>query len=831
MVGLHAHQHSLPAPRHDFEAEAAAQHQLAAAEAADPLSGNGQIDSGNGSDEKVGAMVQSSMPDSSEVASTSAAHGVSNLLVPKIHEDGTNGTGTVTVQVKETSLKRSGAPIISHTFNSGMYRKVEVRSHDLLPHLIETARLREIANKERAQAAGVVFPLNSGASSPHASSDNNNNTNNNESASGGASASGMDASNEESSAAFSGSPAGMTHNGAGTPTAASAAAASRAMGDGRITPPMHPRIPQHLSNTHSLSNVHASPLTTQTSGGAAPAGLASSASVDTGLAQQSQPTIASIVSPAAAAVAAVNFVRRMSRAVHDSKTPQARAFDRRYPPLINWIQIPRADRHTMQIIGKHFRISDKQVDEVLSLDQLPSVDGYDNNLCFVFHMQGLLDEEKGPAGVIEEQMSVIFLHELQTVITINESAKLSDCFERILAKLSFERSKIRLLNDASFLCYSFVDAVVDYTFPILEKYSRRINWLEKDMLSFEPVQDHMDESGVIKSNLLAVRMNLWRLRELLTELIQDEYNCISTESKKYMRDVYIHTENMVEVVESQLEGCTGLLSIYNNFQGGKTNTTVAVLTNLSAVLLPAQFLTGVYGMNFKVFPELVWEWSYLLFWVVVVTIGIGTAIFLWKQGEPMKRKEVPQHLKESGKTLKRRTSVSSIKMGFDTEPSTIPRGPFRGAAAESKRILGHGGQSSSALVRAVGVMGSGDMASPSSGAATIGSPSSVGSPSSQAANTPLLPPPASSPTTASSSSSSSATAPSSSGPSRRPLMIGAPAAAPPLISAVSARLLTGKDNFGVELPSRSGGRSTSPLPPIIPPAGSRYEVPGVVHEH
>jgi Mg2+ and Co2+ transporter CorA len=169
------------------------------------------------------------------------------------------------------------------------------------------------------------------------------------------------------------------------------------------------------------------------------------------------------------------------------------------------------------------------------------------------------------------------------VITINESAKLAECFERILAKLSFERSKIRLLNDgthsfislphsfihvlridhtdwfidaineiASFLCYSFVDAVVDYTFPILEKYARRINWLEKDMvidihhsmdaymawpcihyyiyvipmlcahvqLSFEPTQEHMDESGVIKANLLGVRMNLWRLRELLTELIQ-----------------------------------------------------------------------------------------------------------------------------------------------------------------------------------------------------------------------------------------------------------------------------------------------------------------------
>jgi hypothetical protein len=243
-------------------------------------------------------------------------------------------------------------------------------------------------------------------------------TNSNESASGGASASGMDASNDEQSAAFSNSPAGIQHNG-GTPRAGTPTAAGRGIGDGRITPPLHPRMPTHGSHP-SLSGVVAAVLAQNTSGGASAAanGLAASASVDTGLAQHAAATVGtgSMTNPAAAAVAAVNFVRRVSRAHHDAKTPQARAFDRRHPPLINWIQIPRADRATMKVIGKHFKLSDKQVDDVLSLDQLPSVDGYDNNLCFVFHMQGLCTHITHSNHANTWLLSMSLLHSIRRLI-------------------------------------------------------------------------------------------------------------------------------------------------------------------------------------------------------------------------------------------------------------------------------------------------------------------------------------------------------------------------------------------------------------------------------
>jgi magnesium transporter len=38
--------------------------------------------------------------------------------------------------------------------------------------------------------------------------------------------------------------------------------------------------------------------------------------------------------------------------------------------------------------------------------------------------------------------------------------------------------------------------------------------------------------------------------------------------------------------------------------------------------MPMTFLAGVYGMNFKHFPELEWRWAYPLFWTVNLAIAV-----------------------------------------------------------------------------------------------------------------------------------------------------------------------------------------------------------------
>jgi magnesium transporter len=52
-----------------------------------------------------------------------------------------------------------------------------------------------------------------------------------------------------------------------------------------------------------------------------------------------------------------------------------------------------------------------------------------------------------------------------------------------------------------------------------------------------------------------------------------------------------------------------------------------VLTIIGTIFIPLTFVAGVYGMNFRHFPEIEWVWGYPFFWVIC--IATATTMFVW----------------------------------------------------------------------------------------------------------------------------------------------------------------------------------------------------------
>ena len=57
-----------------------------------------------------------------------------------------------------------------------------------------------------------------------------------------------------------------------------------------------------------------------------------------------------------------------------------------------------------------------------------------------------------------------------------------------------------------------------------------------------------------------------------------------------------------------LSTARGLGEYYRAVQEDRMNRTLYILTLVTSVFVPAQFLTGLYGMNFEVMPELTWRY-------------------------------------------------------------------------------------------------------------------------------------------------------------------------------------------------------------------------------
>ena len=59
------------------------------------------------------------------------------------------------------------------------------------------------------------------------------------------------------------------------------------------------------------------------------------------------------------------------------------------------------------------------------------------------------------------------------------------------------------------------------------------------------------------------------------------------------------------------------------------NEVMYVLTMVTTIFVPAQFPSGVYGMNFRHIPELEFKYGYLVFWIAVV-FTMSSALIYFK---------------------------------------------------------------------------------------------------------------------------------------------------------------------------------------------------------
>jgi len=103
---------------------------------------------------------------------------------------------------------------------------------------------------------------------------------------------------------------------------------------------------------------------------------------------------------------------------------------------------------------------------------------------------------------------------------------------------------------------------------------------------------------------------VWPLREVISGLERTESDLIHDEISIYLRDLYDHTIQVIDSVETYQDILSGMLDLYLSSVSNKMNEVMKVLTMFASIFIPLTFMAGIYGMNFKFMPELEWRWGY-----------------------------------------------------------------------------------------------------------------------------------------------------------------------------------------------------------------------------
>jgi magnesium transporter len=135
----------------------------------------------------------------------------------------------------------------------------------------------------------------------------------------------------------------------------------------------------------------------------------------------------------------------------------------------------------------------------------------------------------------------------------------------------------------------------------------------------------------MKRELLLLRKSVWPLRELLGAMQRTDAELIQPGTRVYLRDVYDHTVQILDIIESFRDVVSGMMDIYLSSVSNRMNAAMKVLTVIATVFIPLSFITGVFGMNFEYFPELTWAWAYPWgFWAIILA-SVAGMLYVFKK--------------------------------------------------------------------------------------------------------------------------------------------------------------------------------------------------------
>ncbi|RNI14627.1 magnesium and cobalt transport protein CorA [Methanohalophilus sp. RSK] len=279
-----------------------------------------------------------------------------------------------------------------------------------------------------------------------------------------------------------------------------------------------------------------------------------------------------------------------------------------------WINVDGLHQtELIESIGKIFGVHPLVLEDILNTNQRPKTESYDD---YIYVTIRTLFYERLENAVNSDQISIILGNNF--ILSFQEMG--TDLFKQIRQRMERPAGNIRK-RGIDYLTYSLLDSIVDNYYLLLEDIGEEIERLEDELIK-EPAPATLQSIHELKREMIILRRSLWPLREIIVSLQRDESGLIRESTGIYLRDLYDHSIQVIETVETYREMLSGMQDLYISTVSNRMNEVMKVLTIIATIFIPLTFIAGIYGMNFEYMPELKWEWGYPAVMIFMATISV-----------------------------------------------------------------------------------------------------------------------------------------------------------------------------------------------------------------
>ena len=186
------------------------------------------------------------------------------------------------------------------------------------------------------------------------------------------------------------------------------------------------------------------------------------------------------------------------------------------------------------------------------------------------------------------------------VLTYRHSA----CEEIETIKNAFKARINHLHKNSTMLFHTIVDHIIDGYQTVVDNFDIKIDKLSNKIFK-DPSQQKITLSLIsIKELLTEVRSIVVAEEGMFLNVSKGFYSLLNDEETIFFKDIYDHLSKILDKIDKQSNTISNLFIAQMNLSTQKLNELIKFLTIISAVLLPANVIGGIFGMNFKNMPPL-----------------------------------------------------------------------------------------------------------------------------------------------------------------------------------------------------------------------------------
>jgi magnesium transporter len=311
-----------------------------------------------------------------------------------------------------------------------------------------------------------------------------------------------------------------------------------------------------------------------------------------------------------------------------------------------WIDVLNPTREDIEpLLEEWFRFHELAAEDALSATTLPKYDSFARYDFFVFRTIAF----NVTAHRVESEKLSCFLGK-NFLFTIHRDPL--DAIDAVWNRMPQDQRIMQ--RGVDFILYAVLDYLVDQHFPLLEQIEDRLDEIH-EVIFTSPAQKLLDELLHFKRDLNVLRRQSLPQRELFNQISRGEAKFVRPEQLIYFRDLYDHMYRIGEFVADERDMATTTMEAYLSVVANRTNEIMKVLTIFSAILLPMNFIAGIYGMNFAHMPELSWPFGYAFALILMAGVAGMMVVWLWKKGWlwPRRRDVIRRELQIRRKLRKR----------------------------------------------------------------------------------------------------------------------------------------------------------------------------------